>query len=53
MTGIKTVMKTGKMTVQCVGCKTRRSITLRQAAKGQPFCPKCGNMEIAVKVSSK
>ena len=40
---------TGKITVQCVGCKAKRSITLTQAAKGQPFCPRCGNMEVAIK----
>ncbi len=42
----------GKLTVRCVGCKTQRTITLNQAAKGQPFCPKCGNMEVAIRASS-
>jgi Zn finger protein HypA/HybF involved in hydrogenase expression len=42
-----------KIVVQCVGCKTRRSITLNQAAKGQPFCPKCGNMEVAIDAAVK
>ena len=50
--GVATANSTGKMSVKCVGCKTTRSITLNQAAKGQPFCPKCGNMEIAIKVKT-
>jgi hypothetical protein len=43
----------GKIVVQCVACKTRRSITLREAAKGQPFCPGCGNMEVAITAAVK
>jgi len=46
-------MKSGKITVQCVACKTIRDITLNQAAKGQPFCPRCGNVEVAVSASVK
>ena len=42
-----------KILVRCVACKNQRAITARQAAKGQPFCPKCGNVEVAVKVTSK
>lgn len=44
---------TGKIVLQCVGCKTRRNITLVEAAKGQPFCPKCGNVEVAIKATVK
>ena len=40
-----------KIVVQCVACKTKRSITPTQAAKGQPFCPRCGNKEVVVKAS--
>lgn len=45
--------KWAKIAVRCVGCKNIRDITTNLAAKGQPFCPKCGNMEIAVKVLVK
>ena len=46
-------MKSGKIAVQCVACKTIRDLTLAQAAKGQPFCPRCGNIEVALKASVK
>ena len=46
-------MASGKITVRCVGCHAVRDITLAKAAKGQPFCPRCGNLEIAVKVVVK
>ena len=46
-------MTKGKIALQCVACKSRRSITLTQAAKGQPFCPSCGNIEIAVSAKVK
>jgi predicted RNA-binding Zn-ribbon protein involved in translation (DUF1610 family) len=44
---------TAKLLVRCVGCKAERWISVREAAKGQPFCPKCGNMEVAVKATIK
>jgi rRNA maturation endonuclease Nob1 len=46
-------MSSGKITVRCVGCHAIRDLTLARAAKGQPFCPRCGNMEIAVKAKVK
>jgi ribosomal protein L33 len=39
----------GKIGLQCVACKAIRYITQTQAAKGQPFCPRCGNIERPIK----
>lgn len=46
-------MTIAKLLVRCVGCKNTRWLTPHEAAKGQPFCPKCGNIEVAVKTTSK
>jgi rRNA maturation endonuclease Nob1 len=45
-------MSNSTITVRCVGCKSYRSITANRFAKGQPFCPKCGNMEVVVKAKA-
>ena len=46
-------MSVPKILVRCVGCKKTRWLTLKEAAKGQPFCPECGNVEVAVEAKSK
>jgi rRNA maturation endonuclease Nob1 len=40
--------KIAKVLLRCVACKRTRSITIKQFAKGQPFCPMCGNKEVPV-----
>jgi|KBSMisStandDraft_5_1062788.scaffolds.fasta_scaffold86191_2 rRNA maturation endonuclease Nob1 len=43
------VKKLAKVTLRCTACKQIRDITIKQFAKGQPFCPRCGNREVEVK----
>lgn len=43
----------GSIKVRCVGCKTKRDLTLSEAANGQPFCPKCGSPEVAISATVK
>jgi hypothetical protein len=38
-----------KITMRCTGCGNIRDITAVQAIKGRTFCPRCGNLEVAVK----
>jgi hypothetical protein len=47
-------MKTG-ITVQCVSCKTKRTLTLDDAAKldGVPMCEQCGMPCVAVAANVK
>jgi rRNA maturation endonuclease Nob1 len=47
------VKKLDKIMLRCVGCKATREITTNQFAKGKPFCPKCGNMELVVEAVSQ
>jgi rRNA maturation endonuclease Nob1 len=42
------VKKIERVMLRCVACKATRAITIKQFAKGQPFCPRCGNKEVAV-----
>ena len=42
-----------RLQVRCVGCRNKRWITATEAAKGQPFCPECGNVEVVVKAEVK
>lgn len=43
-------MTSGSIKVQCVGCKSKRDLTLAEAAAltDVPFCPKCGMVEVAI-----
>jgi len=43
------VKKIEKVSLRCTACKKMRAITIKQFAKGQPFCPECGNREVEVK----
>ena len=43
------VKKQPRVTLRCTACKKMRAITIKQFAKGQPFCPECGNREVEVK----
>jgi rRNA maturation endonuclease Nob1 len=47
------VKKLAKVTLRCTACKQIRDITIKQFAKGQPFCPRCGNLEVEVTVVDK
>jgi rRNA maturation endonuclease Nob1 len=38
-----------RVMLRCVGCKEQRVITPVKFAKGKPFCPRCGNLEMVVK----
>lgn len=40
-----------RVQLRCTACKATRSITIKTFAKGQPFCPRCGNKEVAVEAS--
>ena len=42
------VKKIERVLLRCVACKSTRSITVKQFAKGQPFCPKCSNKEVEI-----
>jgi len=37
-----------KVSLRCTACRAIRSITVKQFAKGQPFCPRCGNIEVTI-----
>jgi len=40
--------KQPRVSLQCTACKQVRAITVNQFAKGQPFCPRCGNLEVVL-----
>lgn len=44
------VKKIERVSLRCTACRQVRAITIKEFAKGQPFCPKCGNLEVAITV---